>query len=510
MLLGALFGTVVGRFVAAYTREEWSWGLAGFNPAIIGLFWSGFFASGEIHLATLVPILALGMVLDVLLQRLMGRLQLPALSAGAVTTVYLVSLAIAPWGSWFWTAVPAHALIPFGLLGALCLVTAMTLQSAFASVWALLLGTITFIALLLWSDDPQGHVGLWGITVPLASFGVHAIFMRGSLAGGIAGALGAFFAAVIWLAWDASPLGQWLPPLLTPFILGIWLAMVLMRRLIAMPLATPEFWRIARLLVAAHARQGEVVAVVPCGEGSSATDSAFICGTWFDPHMPRSTFERQHLQTSARCRQAFWDATQRLRDAVRRLPACHLPACVARLQQGGWLQTVIFQDVRFPGQLREAAAVVPLHGDIERAHCLDCGVASPWPPQAVWRRCDVRCAVCQGPVVPAITLFGGTIDDPTERRLRELTAHCALVLVLGDEACEPATLALLDRMRSAGATVAFISDGESFYPRRGADILVAKPPQQFLGVLSLVLTGWSAVASGRRRWTGTAAARAIP
>ncbi len=507
MLLGALFGTVAGRFVSAYQREEWAWGLAGFNPAIIGLLWGGFFASGEVHPALLVPILALGMSLDVALRHPLGRLRLPALSAGALITVYLISVAAAPRGSWFWTAVPASAFVPFGLLGAACFVTAMALKSPFASIWALLISTIVFIASWLSGHDPRTLVGLWGITVPLASFGVHAVFMRGSLAGGIAGTLAAFLAAVIWFVWDASPAGRWLPPLLVPFILGVWLSMILMRRLMAVPLATPEFWRIARLLIAARAQQREVIALILRGSGTAAADSGFIRGAWLDPHVPRAAFERDRLQESAQCRQAFWEAAQRLRDEARRLPSCNLPAGVARLQQDGWLQAVIIQDVRLPSEMLQFAAIVPLHGDIERAQCLDCGASGPCPPRVAWRCCDVRCAACQGAVVPAVTLFGGAIDDSTASRLRELTVRCAMILVLGEEASEPATLALLERMRRAGAIVAFVSDSEAVYPRRAADISVSESTQRFLGFLQLALAGWRVVAAGRGRQGRRAPAR---
>ena len=159
---------------------------------------------------------------------------------------------------------------------------------------------------------------------------------------------------------------------------------------------------------------------------------------------------------------------------------------------------MIIQDVRLPTEMLQSAAVVPVHGDIDRAQCLDCGAAGPWPPLAVWRRCDVRCAACQGAVVPAVTLFGGAIDDATASRLRELTVRCAAILVLGDEASEPATLALLDQMRGAGATVAFVSDSEAVYPRRAADISISECAQRFLGFLRPVLVSWRAVAVGRR------------
>ncbi len=132
-------------------------------------------------------------------------------------------------------------------------------------------------------------------------------------------------------------------------------------------------------------------------------------------------------------------------------------------------------------------ALVPLHGDVERTECLDCGAQSTWPPLPLWRRCDLRCAACQGPVVPALTLFGGAIDDATAKRLREIEARCAVMLVLGDEAREPATVALLDRARQAGATVIFVSDGVPSYPRRPADISVAEPMERFLASLVPVL-----------------------
>src|SRR5512145_2677816 len=55
-LLGAVFGTLVGRFSSAYLREEWASGLASFNPAIVGLLWGGFLASGEVHIVFLLPL----------------------------------------------------------------------------------------------------------------------------------------------------------------------------------------------------------------------------------------------------------------------------------------------------------------------------------------------------------------------------------------------------------------------------------------------------------------------
>jgi len=505
-LLGALFGTMAGRLLPAYGRDEWAWGLASFNPAIIGLLWGGFLASGEVHPVLLLPVLALSMLFDVTFRRLLSPLMLPSLSTGALTTVYVISLVAAPAGGWFWTEAPANAFVPFGLLGAACIFAAMALKSPFAGVWALLLSAITFVAGWLADHDPRTLVALWGITVPLACFGVHAVFLRGSLAGCVAGTIAASLAALIWVAWEASPLARWVAPLLLPFILGVWLSIILMRELTAVPLAQPGFWRVARLIHAARAANRDVVALIQRGAGPGASRSSFISGAWIDPQVPRAAFEHERLQTSLRCRQAFWDACDRLRKEAGHSVG-NLPTRIARLQRDGWLQAVVIQDVMFPTDSVRLGAMVPLHGDIQRTQCLDCGEESAWPPMSVWRRCDLRCVGCQGAVVPAITLFGRTIDDATSSRLRELEARCGVVLILGDEAAEPATLAFLERARNAGATVVFVSDSAPGYPRRPADISVAEPVGRFLGFLAFVLAGCPAFSGAWTHRTRRAFAR---
>lgn len=489
-LVGAAFGTIVGRLVPVYRREEWAWGLASFNPAIIGLLWGGFLASSEMHLGSLIPILALSMLFDVGARRVLTRLMLPSLSTGALTTVYLVSLAAAPPGAWFWTDAPTNAVIPFGLLAAACIVAAMVMKSAFAGIWALLLSAITLVACWLANEDPRTLAGLWGITVPLACYGVHAIFLRGSLAGCIAGTMAAILGGVIWIVWQASPLSRWLPPLLLPFIVGVWLSIVVMRKLTAIPITRPSFWRVVRMLADAQAANRYVLALVRDGVGKGGYVSSFISGAWLDPQVPRSAFSRERLQTSSRCRQAFWDVCDRLRDEAKRRRADELLSRLARLQRDGWLWGVMIQDVMMSAQMVRLGGVVPLHGDVERTQCLDCGTQRPWPPMAVWRRCDLRCPGCEGPVVPAVTLFGGTIDDATLSRLRELETRCALVLVLGEEASEPATLAFLEHARRAGASVVFISDGTPSYRRGDTDLSVSAPVDRFLALLQLVLHGW--------------------
>jgi NAD-dependent SIR2 family protein deacetylase/urea transporter len=493
-LLGAMFGTAVGRFLPGYSTADWGWGLAGFNPAIVGLFWGGFLASGEHPLVLLVPLLAATMVLDVVFRRFMARFALPSLSLAALTTLYAVSLIAAPNGGWFWTDAPTMPIVPFGIVGAVCVVTAMALKSPIAATWAALLSAITFLAAWLTGHPPARLMGLWAISIPLASFGIHAVFMRNSLAGCITGTLAAVLSSLLWLGWHVSPVENWVPPLLLPYILGVWAAFLLMRRLQAAALAQPLFWRVVGLMLAARSSRKGVIALVHGGRAGDGVVSSFTRGTWLDPTMPRSLFSPEELRNAPRCRRAFWDACDRLRREAATLAPEPWLQHLGWLERRGWLSAVIVQDVADLAHKAGIADVTSLHGTTERTLCLGCGAVSGWPPQSIWRYCDLRCTSCQGPLVPSITLFGSAVDGVTADRLRQLLRDCGGVLVVGHVPVEPATADFLDAARAAGATVVFVAEEPGAHPKRTQDCVVYTPVDRFLRYLNAVLAVWQGIA----------------
>jgi urea transporter len=461
-LVGSAFGTLAARFVPGYGREDWSWGLASFNPAIVGLLWDGLLASGEVSPLWLALPLATSMALDVLLRRLLARWMLPALSAAALLTVYLTNALVAPPGGWFWTDAPMNALLPWGVLGAACIFGAMMAKSFFAGLWALIAAAIAFLASYLAGVDPHSTAGLWAITVPLASFGLHAIFLRGSRLGCTTGTVAAVIAAALWIAWERSALGDALPPLLAPFILGVWGAALVMRKVAASPLADGGTWQALAAIARARNENREVWALVPSAAGAAASASPFVAGTWLDPSVPRSTFEHARLAASPRCRQAFWDACDRLRTyacedsgAAATSPAGPIDPAIARALRAGCIDRVATCDAAVGSLDLALEAMVPLHGDLTQVGCLECGARSAWPPRGMWRRADLRCAACQGPVVPALTPFGLPSDVASLARLGRDAERCAVLLVLDDPPSDPTVEGFIAQMRRGGRTIVF-------------------------------------------------------
>ena len=493
-LVGSTFGTLAARVVPGYSREDWSWGLASFNPAIVGLLCDGLLASGEVSPLWLVLPLAASMALDVLLRRLLARWMLPALSSAALVTVYLASALVAPPGGWFWTDAPMNALFPWGVLGAACIFGAMMAKSFFAGLWALVGAAIAFLASYLAGVDPHTTAGLWAITVPLASFGLHAIFLRSSRLGCITGTVAAVIAAALWTAWEHSALGDVLPPLLAPFILGVWAAAVLMRKIAASPLADGSTWRTLAAIARANAEDREVWALVPSATAAVAVTSPFVAGAWLDPSVPPATLERARLAASPRCRQAFWDACDRLRTfagddagADAASPASRIDPALARALRAGCIDRVATCDAGIVRPDTAVGAFVPLHGDLQQVCCLECGAQSAWPPRGLWRRADLRCATCQGPVVPALTPFGLAGDPASLARLRREAERCAIVLVLDDPPSDPTVEGFIAEMRRGGCALVFAPPPARRRARREDELALSVAGDRLLAYVAVLV-----------------------
>ena len=492
-LLGATFGTIVGRHVPAYSRVEWSFGLASFNPAIVGLFFGGFLASGERGIAFLIPYLAAAVLLDVGLRRVLARIMLPSLSLAAVATLYIVSALEAPPGGWFWTDAPASPLMPLGALGALSIVAAIVMKSRPAGLLALSLGAVTLLAGWLLGEDSRATFGLWAITVPLASFGMHAVFLRGSFVGGVAGTLAALIGALVWIAWEASSLQHWVPPLLLPFILGMWLSMLLIRRVMASPMAGPAFWRAMRAVLAARAAGREAVAVLAPGTTAEGGPSVPLDSAWHGAEVPRFAFERETLRASLRCRKEFWEGCARLKEAAEPARAEVVARWLERLQRRGWIQRTVVGDASHPwSALTEG--VLRVHGDVRITRCMDCGTEASWPPRRAWRHYDLRCSGCAGPIIPAVTLPGARADEAVVAELQELAARCATPIIFGDPAGEPEIRGFLGRARDTGATAIFVSELPENDGRAPDDICVRMPAERFLAWTVRVAASCDAIA----------------
>lgn len=231
-LVGGLVGLVAGRFQKNLSLAQWEVGLAGFNPAIVGILWGLTYAAGDAGLGILAFLLALCVGIEYAMRPLFARLQLPLLSMPAMVTAYLATAIYASYDAVFWQHLPPLVLGNFGLvLAAVMIGAAMVTQSMRATVL-----TAAVVAMVLGAAGLPGFAligaqGLWAFTVGPVVFGIYGVFLTGPYRGALAALLGAGLAALIWMIWVNTPLQSLAPPSLVPFILGTWITLAIVSRL---------------------------------------------------------------------------------------------------------------------------------------------------------------------------------------------------------------------------------------------------------------------------------------
>ncbi len=485
-LAGAAFGTAMGVFGWVYPREEWERGLAGFNTAIIGILWGGFFADGAFEVSLFVTVMSLCVALEFVLRRGLALVSLPALSMPAMVTAMVVSWALAAPGTWFWIETPSSPLgIPGALLGALCIVAAMAMKCGLAAAWSLCLGSIAYMSV---SQEGNGlaYSGLWALTVPLAFFAMQAVFLRESLAGTLGGMIAALSAGIIWLFWTTSGAADIAPPLLAPLALGLWLSIAAMRRIRHALLLQPNFWRAALTMHRARAAGRPIMAVLGGDSAKYALALESLSGGRRGERAKPPAFSHDRLRASLRLRKAFWEVCDRLRASAQEMEAKAQHHALARFEGRGWVRKILSRDVL--GTLRKAGAkeVADVHGRIDRIACLDCGFNDGWPPGRIWRRCDLRCPDCSGALIPDTNLFHDAMACEDRLAIERDLADCAVLLVLGAQERDEWSDFILDTVRGIGGHIVFVTDEVSSHLPGSDDMVLAATPEAALPYLDAV------------------------
>ncbi len=486
-LAGAAFGTIAGVFCWIYTRAEWESGLAGFNTAIVGILWGGFFAEGAFDVPLFVTVLSVCVGLEFVLRRILAHVSLPALAMPAVATAMTVSWALAAPGTWFWIEAPASPLgTPGVFLGGLCIVTAMAITHSLATAWALCLGALAFL-LVGQGNNGFAYTGLWALSVPLAFFAMQTVFLRDSLAGSVGGAIAALSAGMIWLSWTTSGAADIAPPLLAPLALGLWLSIAAMRRMRRTPILQPDFWRVALAIHRARAAGHPAMAFLGGDTATYALALEPLHGGSLGGRGKPPVFSDERLRGSLRSRKAFWVVCDRLRALAQEAEPAARHHALAGFERRGWVGKILSRDVL--GALRQAGAeaVVDVHGRIDRLSCLDCGSGSAWPPGQIWRRCDLRCPDCAGALIPDTNLFHDAMTAEDRLAIERELADCAVLLVLGALDRDDWTDFILDRIRGIGGRVVLVTDEASSHPPGAGDMVLAAAPEVALAYLAIVL-----------------------
>jgi len=132
--------------------------------------------------------------------------------------------------------------------------------------------------------------------------------------------------------------------------------------------------------------------------------------------------------------EAFYGWARSLMDKVRnaRPNAAHIS--LAHLERAGYIQTIITQNIDSLHEKAGSKHVLPLHGTIKTATCLDCGYRVPiteefW--EEVRKGGIPRCPKCGGLLKPDVVLFGEPLPYEALKEAQQEALLCDLMIVVG-------------------------------------------------------------------------------
>lgn len=463
-LLSALVGLRFGQ-----TIEEHSSGLGGYDTAILGILWGGALAQGEAT-ALLFPLALLGcLALQSFFKRLILRMSLPPLALTGLVTAWLSHGVFQAFDSNFWIHPGA---LPFGAWG-VWLAVGLTASAVFLRSWqgALLCGGLTAVSALAsgWAygaADFIGPAGFWAFAIAPASFALAGAYLPESKLGLKAGVFAALIAAVVWWVWSISPLEVILPPLLAPIFIGVWAALWIVLKEHRAAILDPALMEVVSLLRRNHQHNGKVTVLTGAGISTESGIPDYTSGAWLPPGIPISDYSFANFQVSDRCRNLYWLACSHFHDVVSQARPNQGHRALATLQECGWINAIVTQNVDGLHQEADSRQVIELHGTIHHVRCLSCAWTGEWPTPAA----AMDCPQCGGMVKPAVVAMG---EDLTPHIWADAWAQLkdsSVVLVVGSQLAITTTASLVAEARRNNAKCIFLTMGEVGVPIFEGDV----------------------------------------
>lgn len=143
---------------------------------------------------------------------------------------------------------------------------------------------------------------------------------------------------------------------------------------------------------------------------------------------------------------------------------------LARLDQDGWIDAIITQNVDRLHERAGSRNVIEIHGSLRTASCFACGTREPM--EAVAERLPVPlCGRCETVLKPDVLMFGEQLPPGGIDQATELSEGAALLLVVGSSLEVWPVAGLPATTLSRGGKLAIVNRGATDYDVR-ADLVI--------------------------------------
>ena len=481
-LVGAALGTTAGRFHGQRDRSLWGEGLCGVNPAILGILWGGVLSHLDGKSLLFLFAVLVCVVLEQPVRNLLRRWDLPVLAVPALLCGWGSSIVFAAFGDSFWFNFSSLPFGDMGAAGAIVLVAAVAWWRDPGAAVPTLVVTALVGAASGWMTDGRwvGPTALWAFSVAPVVFYVCLVVPSARYRLWFLFLAGATVAGILWFIWGLLVPVSLAPPLMMPLIAGIWAALIIVRAYAGSMATDVNLSRAVRLLMAAHGKDGRVVALTGAGISTPSGIPDYTAGTMIEPGYQASDLSYGRFLVSKRIRSAYWASCARFRDLVDKVEPNVAHTTLGAFATAGWIDGIVTQNV---DGLHGATGVIELHGNIFSVRCTSCSELRAWPDDGAWINRDVICPSCGGFLKPAVIAMGENIDPLVWSKAVKLVDGCALLLAVATRLGVSSGAILLAEARRADAPTIFITQGEIAGTVLDGDVVVQGDAAEILRTL---------------------------
>lgn len=160
---------------------------------------------------------------------------------------------------------------------------------------------------------------------------------------------------------------------------------------------------------------------------------------------------------------------------------------IAELEERGWIEAVVTQNVDGLHQRAGSRTVVEVHGSIRSARCTRCDATVP-SSEALELLPLPACTRCGAMLKPDVVLFGELLPEVAIDRAIRLASEAGTLLVVGSSLEVYPVAGLPLETQSAGGKLAIVNRGETPYDS-AADVRIDGGAGETLAALARALPG---------------------
>ncbi len=186
-------------------------------------------------------------------------------------------------------------------------------------------------------------------------------------------------------------------------------------------------------------------------------------------------------------RKKYWSACSNFRNISEKAVPNSSHIILADLEEKGWINSIVTQNVDGLHQKAGSMNVIELHGNIQKVKCLNCQNETNWPQLAIWETSEMICEICNGFLKPSVIAIGENLNLKDWEQSKEKFKTCDSLIIIGTQLKISSAVELVAEARRNSAKIIIINPSAIGMPIFTEDTYLPFPSEKVLPSIRLLL-----------------------